>query len=349
MLRQLFSFAALVVCLAVVSEAVVSESAAQQPDAAKKAAPKKGAPKKEEQLAGKTDRVLAPGVLTVIKPDSTKGEVADAPIKLIEVAQGKPGLKWMPKFSSESSTLFWKAQQINLRRDIWCFEFAFKPLRMVEVDIPQKSGRMARKKVWYMVYRVRYTGSDLKPNEGTQYAAKGTFTIGKQDYTHRWFFPQFVLEAPNLKKAYLDRLVPSAMKKIQDREVEGHRLLNTVEITERRIELSTPGNDKSVWGVVAWEDIDPRVDHLSLYITGLTNAYRFNNDPSFKPGDGPGKGRTYATKTLRLNFFRPGDSVLEHEEEIRFGVPSYKEKVKQETVLQKYGLNERLDYLWIYR
>ncbi len=36
-------------------------------------------------------------------------------------------------------------------------------------------------------------------------------------------------------------------------------------------------------------------------------------------------------KTLKLNFWRPGDQYFENEEEIRYGIPG------------------RVDYEWIYR
>ena len=53
---------------------------------------------------------------------------------------------------------------VKFRRDIWCLEFSFKPLRMIEVDVPTL-GRHANL-VWYLVYRVRNTGQVLKPVEG---------------------------------------------------------------------------------------------------------------------------------------------------------------------------------------
>ena len=36
-------------------------------------------------------------------------------------------------------------------------------MRMVYVDIPQPNGKMQRKLVWYMVYRVRNLGGHIKP------------------------------------------------------------------------------------------------------------------------------------------------------------------------------------------
>ena len=99
-------------------------------------------------------------------------------------------------------------------------------------------------------------------------------------------------------------------------------LLNSVEMAEQPIPVSDGRIDRGVWGVATWADIDPRIDFFSVYVGGLTNAYRWE-DPAgaYKPGDPPGKGRQFARKTLQLNFWRPGDEILQDEREIRFGVP----------------------------
>ena len=70
---------------------------------------------------------------------------------------------------------------------------------------------------------------------------------------------------------------------------------------------------------------------------------------AFKPGDPPGTGRVFYRKKLRLNYWRPGDPESEHEREIRFGVPIDPDPATQQRILDKYGLEERLDYLWVYR
>ena len=105
-----------------------------------------------------------------------------------------------------------------------------------------------------------------------------------------------------------------------------------------------------MWGVVTWEDVDPRIDFFSVYIRGLTNAFEFVDPPgAYRAGQPPGSGRLFTYKTLQLNFWRPGDSVLEHEGEIRYGVPVDTDPNAQAYVLDAFGLTERLDHLWIYR
>lgn len=296
-------------------------------------------------------RVLAPGVLTVIPPDAQSGETAIGPVPLIEVTRGIPDLEWTPNYLATTETLLSMSQNVTFRHEVWCLEFSFKPLRLMMIDVPQPSGRMAPKLVWYMVYRVRYLGNDLRPepvqDELGDVTYPNTTTV---NYKARRFFPHFVLESAEYNKAYLDQVIPAAQKAIEARERVGQPIYNTVDIMKVPIARSTGADDGGVWGFVTWTDLDPRIDFFSIYVQGLTNAYQFEDNPDeFEPGDPPGTGRTYQTKTLRLNFWRPGDSVLQHEGEIRFGLPVETDPARMAEILEQYGLTERLDYQWVYR
>jgi hypothetical protein len=97
-----------------------------------------------------------------------------------------------------------------------------------------------------------------------------------------------------------------------------------------------------VWGVVTWEDVDPKIDFLSIYVGGLTNAYHWTDNPAgFKVGDSLGKGRKFVYQTLMMNFWRPGDEYHPTENEIRYGTPA--------GMAEKYGVPAGLDYTWVYR
>lgn len=58
---------------------------------------------------------------------------------------------------------------------------------------------------------------------------------------------------------------------------------------------------------------------------------------------------TFQHKTLVLNFSRPGDTINEIADRIRYGVPATTDEAQQKAILSKYGLQERLDHYWIYR
>ncbi len=213
------------------------------------------------------------------------------------------------------------AKQVPFRRDIWALEFKFKPVRMIWVDMPQPGGKMQRKQVWYMIYCVTNPGKTMHPvvkEDGTcqiEFVAKPLR-----------FIPEFLLEAPEFNKAYPDRVIPVALGPIRMREDRNRKFLTSVEMC-RDIKVG-----ETLWGVATWEDLDPRIDRFSIYVQGLTNAYVWKDEEGrYKKGDPIGTGRRLSRKTLKLNFWRPGDEFFEHEQEIRFGIPG------------------EVDYDWVYR
>jgi hypothetical protein len=286
-------------------------------DAAKPAA---AAPKKGPY------RVLAPGVEITIAPDRQEDDTFSSH-DVIEILNGIPNLKWTPKTEPTTATLRDMATATVFRHNIWYLEFTFQPVRMIWVDVPQPTGKMQRKLIWYLVYRVKNNGHHSKPVRKPD----GTYEVETADYPVK-FVPQFVLESPDYKKAYLDRLIPVAVPVIEQKEDPNRKLLNSVQISAKPIAVSTERADNSVWGVATWESVDPRVDYFSISIQGLTNAYKWTDQPAeFKMGDPPGKGRVLTEKTLVLNFWRPGDEFVEDQRVIRYGSPG------------------QVDYSWVYR
>jgi hypothetical protein len=266
---------------------------------------------------------LGPGVLTVIAPRLEEEETVSR-IPFDQIRRQMAFEDWSPSFAASTRRLIDRARKARLRRPVWGLEFTFKPFRLVQVDIPQATGKMQRKIIWYMVYRVRYLGFEIHPKieqtttlKEDQSPGESTFTKflpDRRDVDARRFIPQFVLRNHATGIEYLDRVIPAALDEIQKRErlVE---LYNTVEMPGVKIPISEAKTGKGVWGVVTWEDLDPRIDFFSVYIQGLTNAYRFRSVAS------PQIGKRMEFKTLQLNFSRPGDTVAEHEEEFRYGIP----------------------------
>jgi hypothetical protein len=320
--------------------------------------------------------VLAPGILTVIPPAPEAEETFAGPLPLVEIAANIPDLEYTPNFGGKSQTIFERAKLATLRHDVWVLEFAFKPMRLIEVDVPQPTGRMQRKLIWYLVYRVKNNGGHLAVKaektlfqdtvEQTTYKTEEvtelTQPVSGQDGqtvdqpVSLRFFPQFVLESKEFDKAYLDRVIPAAMQPILDREFPPQSrprdfvLHDSLTISSVDIPLSEENVDRGVWGVATWEDVDPRIDYFSVYVQGLTNAQKFV-DPAgaYKQGDPPGTGRTFARKTLQLNFWRPGDTVEQKEEEINFGVRLEGDEQEQAEILKLYGVDKPIDHLWVYR
>lgn len=328
-------------------------------------------------------RKLAPGVLTVIPPEPQVAEIFSGPREFQEVTKGVAPdvLEWTPQYSPRTDTLAHRSgykrakdaeNGVIFRHGVWDLEFAFKPLRMIYVDIPQPSGQFQRKPVWYMVYRVRNLGYHLNPEEGhfklegvgpsrkVQWTTEADpaddpddnwfgyreFGVNHVNHTVR-FFPRFVLKAHDVDKSYLDQLIPVAVPLIQKREDPAIKLHDSVSITTVDIEVSEDRIDHSVWGVVTWMDLDPRIDFFSIYVRGLTNAYKFQyDDKPFKLGDVT--GRKISPKTLQLCFWRPGDEVTPDEKEIHYGMPFFASNQKMKQMLALYGVDERIDYRWFY-
>lgn len=298
---------------------------------------------------GQGVRQLVPGILRVIPPEPNEEETYLGPVELSALTQ----FDWEPNFSPPTATLRSKASDVTLRHNIWNLEFAFKPLRMVHVDIPQPTGRMQRKLIWYMVYRVRNLGDHLTPvpvedehglRTYTSQRADEIMNIGAAQPTASVrFFPHFVLESRQVRKAYLDTIIPVAIPVIEMREMRGGKLYNSVEISQVPIQVGSSDDDEenAVWGVATWMDVDPNIDFFSIYVQGLTNAFRTE-----RTEDGQSVHRM---KTLQLNFWRPGDSVYQHEGEIRYGIRAVASPEEQADILNWYGVDKRLDHLWIYR
>jgi hypothetical protein len=295
------------------------------------------------QAARPTERQLAPGVLTTIPPNLDPDDTVSTH-DVMEI-RANPALNWNPEFLATSDTLVGMSSAVKFRREIYCLEFSFKPMRMIEVDVPKASGGTERKLVWYLMYCVRNTGNTLKPVEG----ADGVYSTEPGKGGPVKFVPQFVLESQDrladgkpVGKAYLDRVIPAAVEAISRRETPGKMLLNTVEMAEQPIPVSDGRINKGVWGVATWTDIDPRIDFFAVFVGGLTNAYQWTDNPAaYKPGDPPGRGRRFKHKVLQLNFWRPGDELQPNEREIRYGVPLHNANL--------YDVGDGVAYRWVYR
>lgn len=286
------------------------------------------------------ERRLAPDALIEIAPAMQYGETFQGPVDLPLLAN-HPDLAWDPHYAPKSDTLAEMARDVVFRGDVYCLDFAFKPVRMIDVD---------GQTVWYMLYRVRYLGGELRPQaepdkfNNEVFAQPTTVPAGSVEQMPMpgRFMPQFRLQVRNLQTEYLDQIVPGAKAAIAAKERVGRPLYDSIEVQTLPIKLwrDTDTIDNSVWGVATWTNVDPRIDFFSVQVTGLTNAQRLKLE---------GNQIKYLQKNLVLNFSRPGDTIDELEDRIRYGVPALSDPERQHYVLKQYGLEERLDHLWIYR
>ncbi|MCC6491511.1 MAG: hypothetical protein IT424_00640 [Pirellulales bacterium] len=331
-----------VLCLGLGVAPLGRVATAQQPAAGPSAAAPGASPEAAASVAQSPPGQFAPGVLTVIAPDVDRGD-AFSVHDLVAIRANK-NLQWTPSSLSKSRTLYEMAASAAFVQDVYCLELAFKPLRMIEVDVPQPSGRLQRKRIWYMVYRVRNTGAGIS----SSIQPDGTYVTAPKGAESVRFIPEFVLSSNDrsggerVRKAYLDRLVPTALEPIRRREFSQGRLLPSTEMPQHELKSESGRAQQGAWGVAMWSDVDPQIDFFSVYVRGLTNAYQWS-DPqgAYKPGDPPGAGRRFTYKTLQLNFWRPGDELEEDEREIRFGVAPGQGAL--------YDSPEGVAYRWVYR
>ncbi|MCF0233903.1 MAG: hypothetical protein HUK22_02860 [Thermoguttaceae bacterium] len=124
---------------------------------------------------------------------------------------------------------------------------------------------------------------------------------------------------------YYDSFLPLAFAQIVQRERRsGQTFYDSIRIAALDI---APG--ETVWGVATWTDVDPRIDKFSVYVSGLTNAIRWEYDPEADFSK-IGEGRDVYRKVLKLNFVNPGDEIHRGGKEIYNNLPGV------------------LDYQWIY-
>jgi hypothetical protein len=224
------------------------------------------------------------------------------------------------------------AKDVSFRHEVWMLEIKYKPVRMIWADIPGTDGRMLRKQIWYIIYQVSNPGKAYKPVEKDDELNKldvsgKLYKMETVDKPVR-FTPVFTLETHNLlinekpgfSKAAVEQYLPVVLPAIRDREDRNREFLTSQEMSQREIRVG-----ETVWGVATWQDVDPNNVWFSVYVEGLTNAYKWRDDPAkyaaFRNGTSKDPFREISTKVLKLNFWRPGDEFNVRESQVRTGVP----------------------------
>ena len=339
--------------------------------------------------------IIGAGVMTTIKPCMNFDEAfsrLDAVELLADMPQN-PDYKGDIKFDPE---IF--AKNIRFKRDIWCLEFSFKPIRMISIDVPTKDGTIVKKLVWYMIYSVTNTGESIRtvPDQDKTYQIpeQTEYTIEPCDceycmrnpaqkdkmpekiqlfatpeirnqtgaFKHETYagditcVPHFILatdrlletvntsvdtrsgdvlvDAPRKNVMYEETFVPLALGPITEREKspngEPQKFETTVSMAGKAIKPH-----ETVWSVVMWTDVDPRITFFSVNITGLTNAYKWvprKNGENYvhQPGDKALTNGDIWRKTLVLKFRRLGDEFSLSERQIRYGDTTVSEHDKRD-------------------
>ena len=288
-------------------------------------------------------RKLATGVLKVIEPNIDPRDAHSLPMPT-------PGVEATPyetHFFPESETLHEMSRQVVFYRDVWQYEFAFLGLRQMTIEVPSTDGGPPqRQNVWYMVYRIRNTGKALgyeriddDPSGQVRHQLiENPETLDPTTLPNR-FFGDFTLEGwvyddatrQYVARQYSERVIPSIVPIIQEEEDPDQPLFDKIQIIQREIaKVPEDAVGGGIWGVATWLNVDPKLDFISVKVTGLTNAYRVRYNPSGE------KEMTY--KTLRLNFWRPGDRFQEARDPVVYGIPLVDSTDEQKDLALRYRM-----------
>ncbi len=286
-------------------------------------------------------RELAPGVLKVVPlaVETADSHTLRMPLPDLDAKQ------YVPNTFSPAQTLHGSTRDIVLFRDVWQYEFAFLGLRQIELDVPVANNQVAKKNVWYMVYRVRNIGKSISYDKITDQLVKTDHHEIVYDRTELdpatlpgRFFPVFNLVGwvhnPQTRDydrvEYTDSVLPTAVRQIQLEEDAARQLLDSVEISRTELPLAKGKSDGAVWGVATWVNVDPRINYTSVRIRGLTNAYRMVNN-----ADGT---KSFRFRELQVNFYRPGDILRESQDRIALGIPLVDSPKEQASIAGRYEL-----------
>ncbi len=305
----------------------------------------------EQPVIAQPNRTLRPGKPKKLAPGVLKEIPIDLnPRDMFSIQRPLPGLKanpFTPKSIPKQQTLYGQSRRVMLLRDnVWQYEFAFTGLRQANLKMPLADGSLVERNVWYMVYRIRDTGKTMTFE---QVKLKPEFEHIKNELRRdrpiaadsKKFLPRFSLEGwvasdefrrtrkdRYRKVTYRDEIAPAVLAQIRRREDRNQRLLDGHQMSQAKIPVANNNSDPGLWGVAIWTDVDPRIDYVSVYVKGLTNAYRLGSD-----FDDPTR-----KKTLQLNFWRPGDLVRENDDEVDFGIPLVDNPTEQATICRRYDL-----------
>lgn len=204
-------------------------------------------------------------------------------------------------------------EELGNQPNLWILEVRFKSMRLVPVEITDpKTGEKKKELVWYLCYKAinrplgkKSDASDLTPvNDDDPPPSKPIFV------------PEFTLVTDDngVQKEYHDVIIPeaqTALLKRENRRPGDKRYKNSVEAVGP-IPDATDADDpagQTIWGVAMFRGVDPDTDFFSVYMTGFSNGYRATKGPDGEP--------LILRRTIRQDFWRPGDRFAQQEQEFR--------------------------------
>lgn len=284
-------------------------------------------------------RKFAPGVLNEIPSQLDVRDSFSLPMTL-------PGInaeEYALETDALDQTLYGMSKRVILYRDVYQYDYAFTGLRQIRVAVTDSDGVAKNKNYWYMIYRVRDLGETLSYEQVKKSAALNQVSheLKKGEPlpdTERFFLPRFSLEGwvyslkdrDYQKVAFRDVVNPAVARAIRAQEDPRMPLLDGIQMSKVEIPKVKRESDVGVWGVAIWEDVNPNIDYVSVFVSGLTNAYRIKRADDGSIG--------FVRKTLQLNFWRPGDDFEEDKDRVKYGIPLVDDPKEQVLITRRYAL-----------
>jgi hypothetical protein len=284
-------------------------------------------------------RMFAPGVVHDIPSELNVRDSYSYPMTLPGINAEQIKLET----DSVGSTLYGMSERVILYRDVYQYDFAFTGLRQIKVDVSGADGISRNKNYWYLIYRIRDLDETLSyekvkgnPNfDQVSHVLKKGEPIDAED---RFFLPRFSLEGwvyvPREKRYrkvdYRDTVNPAVTRVIRAQEDPRMILLDGIQMSKVDIPKVRAEAKAGIWGVAIWEDVDPNIDYVSVFVSGLTNAHRIKR--------GEDGTISFLRKTLQLNFWRPGDDFEEAKDRVDYGIPLVDDPREQVLITRRYNL-----------
>lgn len=197
---------------------------------------------------------------------------------------------------------------------LWVMEVHLKPMRLIWVNMPdKKTGELKPELFHYICYRA--INRPIKKPEALK-----TVPLNRPDPEPgpTFFIPEFTL-IPNdsdQKQVFLDEIVHRAVDTISRKE--RRQFKNNVNIVGQvpKATNEKPNDQNALYGVAVFRGIDPKVDRMTVLMSGFSNAYEVK--------EGPGGETVLSRKTIRQKIWRPGDKFDPESLEFRYiGEPEW--------------------------
>lgn len=202
--------------------------------------------------------------------------------------------------------------------NLWIMELEYKPIRLIRANVKDPvTGRTSRELIWYMIWRgvrrdyTQFFQDTTKDELIAKLRNPDVVPQNPEDLAEPLLVsPHFTLVTTDEgdQKVYHDVLLPEVQRAIAQRE--GLNVRNSAQAIQEVPPLAeNPADQVVIEGVALWRNVDPKTDYLSVFMSGLSNAYRV--------GKGPEGKMMVERKTVVQKFWRPGDEFEQDEREFR--------------------------------